>query len=72
MRFHEAAVFSGEYLGTLPTVHDLLRPLPVGEAMVACYDDLGQDLSGRRAYVVRPSSDKGDYEAVSLGAFLSA
>lgn len=61
-----------EYLGSLPTVHDLLEALPEGEDVVARYDDAGEDLSGRTAYVFRPSSERGDFAPFSLTSLLEA
>lgn len=61
-----------EYLGALPTVRDLLSPLDEGGDLVARYDDAGEDLTGRSAYVFRPTSEKGDFTPFSLTQLLEA
>ena len=71
-RLKEVMPAFAEYLGALPTVHDLLRELPPGDDLVALYDDADRDLSGRSAYVFQPRSEDGDFEAFALTKLLAA
>lgn len=71
-RLGEVMPAFAEYLGALPTVHDLLVELPEGDDLVALYDDVGQDLTGRSAYVFQPRSTDGDFEPFALSELLKA
>jgi hypothetical protein len=60
-----------EYLGSLPSVHDLYRYVPAApDGMPVVYDDAHLAISGGPAYVFRPSNPDNEFEPVDPAALL--
>ncbi|MEM6397601.1 MAG: hypothetical protein AAF741_14725 [Bacteroidota bacterium] len=56
-----------DYLGTIPSVHDVMRHVkPSSNGMPVLYDDKDQAVVAEQAYVFSPRNEESSYEALSF------